>query len=299
MTKVVVVGSVNIDFTVRLGHWPAVGETIFGSDAATAVGGKGANQAVSVARLGGEAVFVAAVGQDAFADLATNALDDNKVVAALQRTDVPTGLAFIDIGPGGDNIIRLSPGANAKLTPAFVTAQADAFQDAKVVLLQNEIGFAASIAAAKAGKDAGAMVIMDPAPAAIPAWVDAAFAHFDLITPNATEAGAILGQTPLTLDDGARAAAGLKDRLGIDAIVTMGDKGVAWSLDGVTGQARCMPVDAIDTVAAGDCFNGAFATMIAQGKSHQDAIAFALKAAAMTTTRHGALESLPFLKDIE
>ncbi|RPE63325.1 ribokinase [Pacificibacter maritimus] len=298
MSKVVVVGSINIDFTVRLPHWPAIGETIFGSDAATSVGGKGANQAVAVARLGGNVHFVAAVGEDSFADMATTACHQNNVSAAFLEADGPTGLAFIDIGPNGDNIIRLSPGANAKLTDEFIDRRSSVFTDAKVVLLQNEISLCASIAAAKAGRAAGATVIMDPAPAAVPTWGVEEFKHFDLITPNSTEAGALLGQAPQTLAEGQRAAMALKDRLGVDAIVTMGEKGVAWCIKGESGQAPCPRVDAIDTVAAGDCFNGALATAISQGKPQFDAIKFALKAAALATTRHGAIDSLPYLNDL-
>lgn len=299
MPKIVVVGSINIDLTVRLDRWPTIGETVFGTGSSTAVGGKGANQAVAASRLGAEAVFVGAIGGDAFGEMARQTLVKNDVRVELIEVDQDTGLAFIDVGPGGDNIIRLSPGANGALQPAHIDDMGVLFEGAKVVLLQNEIGIDASRAAAKLGRDAGALIVMDPAPAPVPMWTKEVFSDFDLVTPNSSEAGVILGKEPRTLGEGEEAAGALSRTVGTDVVVTMGELGTAWHFAGSSGHAECKKVDAIDTVAAGDCFNGALATAIADGATMGNAIDFASLAAGLATTRLGAIVSLPYLKEIE
>jgi ribokinase len=299
VAEIVVVGSVNIDMTCYLARWPSVGETVTALQSTSTVGGKGANQAVAAARLGGKVRFIGAVGADAFGKVALDALDSNAVAATVEHIGQHTGMAFIDVGPDGRNIIRLLAGANGMLSAQSVEGNADQFRSAKVLLLQNEIGIAASLAAARAGRAAGAMIIMDPAPAPAPMWPMDHFKAFDLITPNATEAGVLLGQTPDTLQQGLSAARALEHSLGCGVIITMGDIGAAWSVGASSGTSICRKVDAIDTVAAGDCFNGALAVALAKGAALDAAIAFAMRAAGIATTRRGAIESLPYLSDLE
>jgi ribokinase len=291
---VVVVGSVNRDLTCYLHRWPAVGETLTAQDTRFGTGGKGANQAAAATRMGSRTLFVGAIGADSFGRDAEASLLGIGVSLALRKIKgVTTGLAFIDVGPDGGNIIRLAEGANAALDRDCVAGNTAAIRSAKVVLLQNETAVSTAMAAALCARRGGGVVIMDPAPVPQPMWSADVFGHFDILTPNATEAGLITGVTPTDLTEALRAAQILAKQTRIGAIVTMGAKGVAWALEGSTGTMACPVVAALDTVAAGDCFNGAFAAGLAQDMSYPDAIAFAVHAAALATTKKGATDSLP------
>lgn len=300
MKSVTVVGSINIDLTSYLDRWPKVGETIAVRETVSSLGGKGANQAVAAARLGAKATFIGAVGTDGFALQAAGELRREGVGALLtELADTATGLAFIDVGPEGGNMIRLAGGANLRLAPADIRRQKDVLAASHVVLLQNEIGLETSLEAARLSRAAGALVIMDPAPAPVPAWPRDVLGQFDIITPNAHEAGGLLGWEPKSLEEGQEAAKALKDVCRQGAIVTLGEKGVAWALGEDFGNLPAPKVNAIDTVAAGDCFNGALATRLGLGESSKEAIAFAMRAAALATTRKGAAASLPVLSELE
>jgi ribokinase len=300
LTSVTIVGSINIDLTSYLDRWPKVGETIAVRETITTLGGKGANQAVAAVRLGSKVNFIGAVGSDGFGSKAARDLRAEGVgVLLAELPETSTGLAFIDVGPDGQNMIRLSSGANGKLSPADVARHEHAIAASSVVLLQNEIGLAASWEAARLARKAGAMVVMDPAPAPDPMWPRETLTAFDILTPNAGEAAGLLGPEPGTLSEALEAANALR-HLGLrGAIVTMGDKGVAWSIGESRGSRPAPKVEAIDTVAAGDCFNGAFAARLADGAGIEAAIEFALRAAAIATTRKGAAASLPRLEELE
>lgn len=300
MKSVSVVGSINIDLTNYLDRWPGIGETVTVRDTTSSLGGKGANQAIAAARLGAQVTLVGAIGKDGFGQDAGHQLRKSGIRTRLVEVhDVATGLAFIDVGPESDNIIRLSRGANGVIAEAHVEMHAIVIRESGVVLLQNEIGLAASLAAARFGRNAGALVIMDPAPAPVPVWDRSVFSCFDILTPNAHEAGNLLGRQPETLAEAQLAANDLREFGLRGAIVTMGEQGVAWSFDGSTGTLPAYPVSSVDTVAAGDCFNGALATGLTRGEDIGDAVAFAMRAAAIATTRKGASVSLPTLREVE
>ncbi len=300
MKPVTVVGSINIDLTSYLDRWPKIGETVAVRQTSISLGGKGANQAVAATRLGSKTYLIGAIGKDGFGQDAVRQLHDFGVDAWLvELTGTATGMAFIDVGPDGANMIRLSSGANGLFQPDHVLSHSGVIQSSSVVLLQNEVDLSASLAAAKAARQAGALVVMDPAPAPEPDWGREVFSSFDLLTPNAHEAGRIVGQEPKTLNEAREASMQLRE-LGLrGAIVTMGELGVAWSFDSGEGVLPAPCVDAIDTVAAGDCFNGALATKLAQGEAFHNAVAFAIRAASMATTRKGAASSLPLLEELE
>ncbi|WP_306142866.1 ribokinase [Roseibium sp. MMSF_3412] len=300
MKPVASVGSINIDLVSYLDRWPTPGETIAVRETRSSLGGKGANQAVAAARLGADVTLVGAVGSDSFALDAREQLNRSCVQSRL--SEIPngsTGLAFIDVGPDGNNLIRLSGGANLSVSAAHVALHAEVIRNCGVLLLQNEIGLPASLEAARTARAAGGLVIMDPAPAPDPAWKPDVFRAFDILTPNAHEAGTLLGKVPATLEDGEKAAGSLRNFGLRGAIVTMGDIGVAWSFDDDQGSLPAPKVESIDTVAAGDCFNGALATGLAEGETMRDAIAFALRAAAIATTRKGASLSLPTRAELD
>jgi ribokinase len=296
---VVVVGSVNRDLTCYLNRWPEVGETVTAHDTRFGTGGKGANQAAAAASMGSTTVFVGAIGEDAFGRDAEANLSGMGVSLALRRVaGVTTGLAFIDVGPDGGNIIRIAEGANATLDSDCIIACDEVIRSAKVLLLQNETSVATAVAAALCARQGGAVVIMDPAPAPQLMWSAAVIGHFDILTPNASEAALLTGTKPTNLAEALAAAHLLARQTRLGAIVTMGEKGVAWVLEDTAGTMTCPVVAAIDTVAAGDCFNGAFAAGLAQGMTYPDAIAFSVHAAALATTKKGAIDSLPLRNEV-
>ena len=294
MTRITVVGSINIDLTNYFDDWPSVGQTVTALETRISLGGKGANQCVAAARLGGDAVMVGAVGHDGFGDDVLGRLEMPGLQCKVDRVaNAATGMAFIDVVRTGENIIRLSAGANGVLDIDMINAHRDEIVGSKVVLLQNEVPVAASLAAARLARDAGAIVIMDPAPAPVPMWDRDILSAFDIITPNAHEAKLILGSEPTTLAEARDAAKAICDTGVGTAIVTMGGDGVAWSSNGIIGDMAAPKVDTIDTVAAGDCFNGALGVALSEGRSIEDAIQFAVCAAALATTRKGASVSVP------
>lgn len=294
MKPVTVVGSINIDLFSYLDRWPKIGETVMVRETANTLGGKGANQAVAATKLGANATMIGAVGQDGFGRVAADQLAAFHVTAELiEKRDCGTGMAFIDVGPDGDNIIRLASGANGQMQPEDLGPHSNQLSLSGVVLLQNEINLETSLKAAELARAGSALVIMDPAPAPHPAWTRDVIAAFDVLTPNASEAGAILGKTPETLDEARDGARHLRSFGLSGAIITLGGKGVAWSFGDEDGVEPAPNVTAIDTVAAGDCFNGALATALSEGASMRSAIRFAMHAAALATTRKGASASLP------
>ncbi|MFW8637527.1 ribokinase [Cribrihabitans pelagius] len=300
MSEVTVVGSVNMDLTSYLDRWPQAGETIATRETVISLGGKGANQAVAASRLGAGTSIIGAVGQDGFGADAMRELRGHGVNLHLAAgDDGPTGMAFIDVGPDGQNLIRISAGANAQLTPQMVGRHSRVLSGSRVVLLQNEIPLEASLKAAQLARAAGAVVIMDPAPAPAPFWPAEVLPAFDILTPNAHEAEMITGHLPRSLSEAQEAARKLHTHGATGCIVTMGHLGVAWVVDGQAGQREAPKVASIDTVAAGDCFNGAFAAAYAAGKPIAAAVETAVAAAALATTRKGAAASLPDLDELQ
>ena len=294
VTDIVVVGSVNVDLTSYLSRWPGVGETVAAQSTRIGLGGKGANQAVAAARLGASVALIAATGTDGFGTDATNALRTEGItLLQTRRAGTSTGMAFIDVGPEGGNIIRLSAGANATLSAADIKAHGSAIAGARVLLLQNEVPIETSCAAARIARQHGVRVIMDPAPAPSPFWPREVLSAFDIITPNAHETHEILGHLPKTLQDAQEAARALREHGPRGAIVTMGGLGAGWSIDNVEGHITAPNVPSVDTVGAGDCFNGALAAGLAQDLDLSRAIERAVHAAALATTRQCAAQATP------
>lgn len=299
MTDVIVVGSVNIDFTSYLIDWPRVGETVNTQETKISLGGKGANQSVAASNLGCTVTMIGATGDDSFGQDAKRALQKSNISLQFEPlADISTGLAFIDVVSDGSNVIRIAAGANNCLTAAHIEKHTALFTDAKVILLQNEIPLVASLAAARLGRENGALVVMDPAPAPSERWPDRTHSAFDILTPNAEEAHVLLGEKPATLEDALGAAKAVRNLGARGAIVTMGEKGVAWSLPSSNGKMAAPKVTSVDTVAAGDCFNGALAAAYVDQLPDEEAIRFAMLAAALTTTKKGASEAIPIKEDV-
>jgi ribokinase len=285
---VLVVGSVNADLVVRVDRRPGAGETVLGSDLATHPGGKGANQAVAAARLGGKVAFLGRAGTDGQGDLVRDALRGDGVdISHLITTPGPNGVALITVSPEGDNSIIVSPGANARVSKDDVAAAGPLFAAASVVSLQLEIPLAAVVAAARAAADAGARVVLNLSPpAAVP---DEVLAVCDPLVVNEHEA-AFLGDA---------GPAALLARGPRSVVITRGaDGAVVADRTGVT-EVSSPRVAAVDTTGAGDAFTGALSWRLAQGDDLAAAARFAARVGAAAVRNPGAQSSFPTLPDLE
>jgi ribokinase len=292
--KLVVLGSINADHILNLDSFPTPGETVTGNQYQVAFGGKGANQAVAAGRSGASIAFIACTGDDDTGERVRKQLkSDNIDIAPVSVVEgESTGVALIFVNGEGENVIGIHAGANAALTTERVDAQRDIIADAQALLMQLESPVESVLAAAKIAHENHTTVVLNPAPARV--LSDELLALVDIITPNETEAEKLTGIRVENNDDAACAAKALHDK-GIDTvIITLGSRGV-WA--SVNGEGRRVPgfrVKAIDTIAAGDTFNGALVTALLEGTSLDDAIRFAHAAAAIAVTRKGAQPSVPW-----
>ncbi|WP_018657813.1 ribokinase [Actinomadura flavalba] len=280
MDDVVVVGSVNADLVVRVERWPGPGETVLGSDYTLHPGGKGANQAVAAARLGGRVALVGRVGDDAHGRFLRDALDAEGVrFAAPPGVSGASGVAFITVGPGGENGIVVAPGANARLTPDDVVAARDVVAGAAVVALQLEVPVATVLAAARLARRA----VLNLAPAAgVP---DELLALADPLVVNEHEARHLLG--------GPAEAGGLLARGARSVVLTLGGDGAV--VADASGEVRVPAprVDVRDTTGAGDAFTGALCLRLARGDALAAAARFAVRVGAAAVRADGAQGSYP------
>lgn len=299
--RIVVIGSANTDLVVRTTRLPQPGETVLGGEFAHVGGGKGANQAVAAARAGGQVTFLAKLGDDDLADAALRSYKAEEIDTAYvtRAAGVASGVALILIDAAGENAIAVASGANSHLAPADIDAAADAITHADVVLIQLEIPLETVRHAIAVATSAKRPVILNPAPAQP---LDAELlAHVRLITPNETEASMLTGQPVIDTESAALAAERLVEHGVGSVIVTLG-RGGCLLLDPTADGPLHLPshhVTAIDTVAAGDVFNGSLAVALAEGRSLADAAAFANAAAAIAVTRQGAQTSAPTRSEIE
>ena len=294
---ILVVGSLNADLVVRAPRFPNPGETIQGEDLVIFPGGKGANQAVAAARLGGQVAMIGRVGRDAFGSALTENLNQNRVDVSRVICDetTPTGTAVIVVDAQGQNSIVLSPGANARVSPADITS--DTFADSSLLLLQFEIPIETVIHSASLGKEKGLRILLNPAPArAIP---DELLRAADFILPNETELGLLTGMPVGDLGSVEAASRSLVARGAQNLIVTLGENG-ALIVNRVG--ARHIPsykVEVVDTTAAGDAFVGGLAVGILRGISLEDAVQYACACGALAATKFGAQPSLPTTGDVQ
>lgn len=299
MASVVVIGSSNTDMVIKAAHLPAPGETVLGGQFLMNPGGKGANQAVAAARLGGDVVFVARVGDDIFGQEAVQGFKNEGINTdyIVVDPDNPSGVATITVDEQGENCIAVASGANSALSPADIDRAAPQIEAASVLLMQLETPVPSVEYAASLGKKAGKTVILNPAPALT--LSDGLLAQLDVITPNETEAEILTGIKVETEDDAEKAARALRDKgVGL-VIITLGSRGAFVLSDSFIGLVPAPKVEPVDTTAAGDTFNGALAVGIASGRTSEDAVVFANKAASISVTRLGAQASTPLLEELE
>lgn len=297
--KLVVLGSINADHILNIEHFPHPGETVIGKQYKVAFGGKGANQAVAAGRSGADIAFIACVGADDIGErirkqLATDRIDTQPIEAIADST---TGVALIFVNAEGENVIGIDAGANAAVTPDYLARYQQKIVDADALLMQLESPLETVIGAANLAKQHQTQVILNPAPAReLP---DELLAMVDMITPNETEAHRLTGITVNNDDDAAQAAQALHDKGIATVIITLGSRGVWLSEQGNGKLVPGFKVKAVDTIAAGDTFNGALVTALLEGKVMADAVRFAHAAAAIAVTRPGAQPSVPWREEID
>ncbi len=298
--SIIVFGSINLDLVARTAHIPAPGETIVGQHFATLPGGKGANQAVAAARLGLPTELVGRVGSDQFGELLLQSLSLSGVGCAGVTVDSTThsGVALIAVDDASENSIIVVPGANGQVGASDLQRLYSLLPQAKVLLLQLELPLSVGIAAAKAAKQIGVTVIFDPAPAR-PDLPSELYPLIDIITPNQIEAGQLAGFEVNSLATAQQAAAVLH-RQGVGTvIIKLGQQGAVCLNQGESFEIPAFPVKAVDTVAAGDCFNGGLAAGLAAGMNLRAAMRQAAAAAALSVTRAGAQPSLPTRAELD
>lgn len=297
--KLAVLGSINADHILNLAHFPRPGETVIGKQYQIAFGGKGANQAVAAGRAGADIAFIACVGADDIGERIRQQLQQDRINTAPVETvaDESTGVAMIFVNGEGENNIGIYSGANAALTPARVAQHQQVIADADALLMQLESPLESVLAAAKIARAQQTQVILNPAPAT--ALSDELLALIDIITPNETEAEILTGIAVKSDEDAARAAAALHAKGIATVLITLGRRGVWLSEQGNSVRIPGFSVQAIDTIAAGDTFNGAFITARLEGVAMHDAVRFAHAAAAIAVTRPGAQPSVPWRTEID
>ncbi len=301
MKNIVVIGSSNTDMVVKAPHLPAAGETVLGGRFMMNAGGKGANQAVAAARYGGRVVFVGRVGEDMFGRQTLAAMREDGIDTSYVAVDSEnaSGVALISVNAEGENSIVVASGANMALGRADIDRAAEEIRAADVVLMQLEVPVAAVEYAAEIAAEAGVPVILNPAPAPAKPLPASLLSHVDTITPNRSEAARISG-VEVTDMAAARRAAEAIHAMGVrNVVITLGGDG-SLVYDGTRFEhVEAVRVEAVDTTAAGDTFNGVLACCMAEGRSLVEAAREASVAAAISVTRMGAQTAAPTRAEVE
>ena len=300
MKKILVIGSMNMDFVTDVPHMPAVGETVLAQGLEFVPGGKGANQAFAMGRLGGDVAMLGAVGADTYGEKLCHNLQSAGVdVSQIKRCcDAATSVAVIGVTPQGDNSIIVLPGANQAVDRAYLEEHHDLLEACDILAMQLEIPLDTVVYAAREAKALGKTVVLDPAPA-VPDLPEELYPCLDLIKPNETELAILTGRAyrPEDLRDNALAlqAKGVKN-----VLVTLGGEG-SYLLKEDGSEAR-FPADktvkVVDTTAAGDSFMAGLCVGLAQGQSLEEAARLASAVSDIVVTRRGAQTSIPTLEEV-
>ena len=295
--NVLVIGSINVDYVIHTDRLPKLGETITGSEFAMNFGGKGANQAVAIAKSGCNVKMLGAVGKDLSGDLAIKNLESFGVdTSSVIKADAPTGAAVITVC-GGDNHIILDVGANACVTTQLIEKQSSVFDWADILVMQYEIPTESVLFAVRLAKEKGKTVILNPAPVK---EVDSKlYSYIDWIIPNEFEAQLITGIEQNTDSDAEEAMARLRDMGAGNAIITLGKRGCAYHNGDSISYAGIFDVKRVDTTSAGDSFIGGFCSALCEGKSIDDAVYYASAVSSITIGRAGASVSIPTVDEVK
>lgn len=298
MNKICVIGSLNMDLVVNVDIMPKKGQTLIGSNFKEIPGGKGANQAVAMARLGGDVRMIGKVGKDSFGEALINQLKEDKIKTNyIYKEDCSSGVAMITVDKNAENSIVVAPGANFRVLEEDIDKCINGIDESDIVVLQLETPISTIKYALKRSKELGKYTILNPAPAV--KLEDDIIKNVDLLTPNETELE-ILSGVKIENEDDIKKAANIMIKKGIkQLIVTLGSKGSLYIDKDTTKLKKSYKVQAIDTTAAGDSYTGALAVAFAKDKKIDEAMNFASKVGALTVTREGAQSSLPTIEEVE
>jgi len=298
-SKITVIGSSNTDLVIQTPYFPKPGETIMGGEFNTFAGGKGANQAVAVSRLGGEVTFVARLGDDDFGDTAISGFinDGIKTNDIIRDKNYPSGVALIMVDENGENVIVVAPGANNQLSETDIDKASNTIAQADMVLVQLEIPMDTVAKVLEVSEKYEKKVVLNPAPASV--LDDDLYAKIYVITPNETEAELLTGIAVNDQASASKAAKNLLDKGVKNVVITMGSKGAFFKNGETEFLVPSNKVKVKDTTAAGDIFNGALTVALSEGDDWFKAIEFANKAAGIGVSRLGAQVSVPFRNELK
>lgn len=298
MKNICVIGSLNMDLVVNVDTMPKPGQTIIGSNFKEVPGGKGANQAVAMARLNGNVSMIGKVGEDGFGQTLINSLKNDKVdTTYIQTSKGATGVALITVDKNAQNSIVVSPGANFEVKEDDIDNNIEAIKNSDIVVLQLETPLNTIKYALNKAKELNKYTILNPAPAV--KLDDEIIKNVDLLTPNETELEIISGVSIETEEDIQKAAQIMIEKGVKELIVTLGSKGSLYINKEKSMFKKAYKVEAIDTTAAGDSYTGALAVALSQDKNIEDAMDFASKVGALSVLKEGAQSSLPTLEDVK
>ena len=299
MGKIVVVGSSNVDLTAIVKTLPRPGETIGGASLLQANGGKGANQAVAAARLGGEVLFLTSVGDDNHGHMLESQFSSDGINVSKMKfvKDTPTGVALIFVDANGENCIAVAPGANNLLLPSDIDAAEEYIKDADYLLIQLEIPMETVQYAVDVAYRNNVKVVLNPAPMCM--LSEDILSKIYLITPNETEAEKLTGVVVNNMENAMLAVSKLKSKGVKNVIITLGSQGSYMDFENVKEHIEATKVVAVDTTAAGDVYNGALVAALSEGQDPVQACKFASLASAISVTRKGAQTSVPYKSEVK
>ena len=297
MKKICVIGSLNMDLVVIVDEMPKKGQTLIGSQFKEVPGGKGANQAVAMARLNGNVTMIGKVGNDGFGQTLVNALKkDNVNTDYIKVEEGPSGVALITVDKNAENSIVVAPGANFRVLKEDIDKSIDAIKESDIVVVQLETPLDTIKYALQESKKLGKYTILNPAPAV--KLDDDIIKNVDLLTPNETELEILSGLKIENEDDIIKAAEIMIQKGVKQLIVTLGSKGSLYIDKDNMKFKKSYKVDAIDTTAAGDSYTGALSVAFSQDKDIEEAMDFASKVGALCVTKEGAQTSLPTIQEV-
>lgn len=295
--KITVIGSANADLVIHSDKMPELGETITGSNFQINAGGKGLNQAVAIAKLGGNVSFLGAVGNDANGQMLTDTLYANGVsYKGITAEQIPTGIAMITV-VDGNNFIILDPGANYALTPEIIEQHSASIAESDFCVMQLEIPLESVMKVCEIATKNDTKVILNPAPFRF--LPDALLSQIDYLIPNEHEAQDLTGIC-LDINENCKKAIWTLQKMGVkNVIITLGERGCVYNNGNEIVFHPAAKANVVDTTSAGDCFIGALVTKLAQDESLESAIEYATKASAIAVSREGASKSIPYANEIE
>jgi ribokinase len=297
--NITIVGSSNTDMVIKADHLPGPGETILGGTFFMNPGGKGANQAVAAARLGGNVNFICKTGNDIFGKQSLQLFKEEGINTSylISDPDLPSGVALITVDKNAENCIVVASGANAALSPSDLSGAFEMIRESSMVLMQLEIPLETVIYVAAFAFEKNIPVVLNPAPACV--LPDNLLRNISILTPNRTEAEMLSGVRIRDITSAKEAAQKIRSRGVETVIITLGNEGALVLYDNKFTQVPACFVTAIDTTAAGDTFNGALVVGLSEGKDILQATAFACKASAISVTRIGAQASIPYKQEVD